>query len=207
MRVIAMGMLAATLVVAGCDATATSASTAAASTDSAGFDSTVAQDVGGTDDASTADAAAPDVAADDVAVDPPCPSNKMWTKGNQGSALMQPGVACIACHNKSGGEAPGFVVAGTVYPSLHAVDKCYGSTATKVEIIGSNGVVTTLTTNSAGNFYQSKFGSKIVMPYTAKVYNAAGDMLEMTTPQTNGDCNSCHTPDGASNAPGRIIAP
>jgi predicted CXXCH cytochrome family protein len=29
----------------------------------------------------------------------------------------------------------------------------------------------------------------------------------MTTPQTNGDCNSCHTPDGASNAPGRIIAP
>lgn len=203
--------------VAGCGASATDgAGSATASGGDAGDSGSLADGAVAGDDAMQpgadvgADAAADsatDLTTADVAADPPCPSGKQWTKGNQGSAFMQPGLACINCHKKSGGEAPSFAVAGTVYPSKHAVDKCYGSGAIKVEIIGSDGYVTTLTTNSAGNFYQSKFSSKIVLPYTAKVYNAAGDYLEMTTPQNNGDCNACHTVDGVDGPSGRIVAP
>jgi predicted CXXCH cytochrome family protein len=29
----------------------------------------------------------------------------------------------------------------------------------------------------------------------------------MTTPQTNGDCNSCHTEQGTNGASGRIVWP
>lgn len=43
------------------------------------------------------------------------------------------------------------------------------------------------------------------MPYTAKVIRD-GVESKMLTPQSNGDCNACHSVDGASGAPGRIVA-
>ncbi len=204
--------------VVGCGASASGGSSATLAGDVGQGDTSALADgqstdsgdaAGDPDSTPTADASSDTAVVDrtDVAADPPCPSGKMWTKGTQGSASMQPGVACIACHNKSGGEAPSFAVAGTIFPSKHAIDKCYGQTGVTVEIIGSDGVVTKLITNGAGNFFQSKFTSKIVLPYTAKVYNAAGDYLEMTSPQTNGDCNSCHTVDGINGPSGRIVAP
>ncbi len=37
---------------------------------------------------------------------------------------MHPGVACIACHVTTGGEAPNFAIAGTAYPTGHEYDDC-----------------------------------------------------------------------------------
>jgi hypothetical protein len=44
------------------------------------------------------------------------------------------------------------------------------------------------------------------MPYTVEV-RYQGRVRAMTTPQSTGDCNSCHTEQGAKGAPGRIMLP
>jgi hypothetical protein len=60
-----------------------------------------------------------------------------------------------------------------------------------------------LAPNGSGNFSSS---TTIRLPYTAKVI-ANGAERAMGTPQTNGDCNACHTQAGTMNAPGRIVVP
>jgi hypothetical protein len=116
---------------------------------------------------------------------------------------MQPGAPCIACHASGGGEAPLFAIAGTVYPTLHEPTECNGAANVTVVITDAMGQQISLTSNSAGNF---SYQGAVVTPYTAKVVSAAGT-LAMATPQTTGDCNSCHTETGANGAPGRITAP
>jgi hypothetical protein len=116
---------------------------------------------------------------------------------------MHPGVACIACHTQDNG--PTFAIAGTVFPTAHEPDDCDGLTTTgaTVEITGSDGKTLTLTVNSAGNFYSA---TKVAKPYKAKVI-VGTKSRDMAGAQTDGDCNSCHTTDGANGAPGRIMAP
>ena len=46
----------------------------------------------------------------------------------------------------------------------------------------------------------------VLPPYTAKVL-FGGRVREMIERQTDGDCNGCHTEDGAKDAPGRIVLP
>lgn len=148
---------------------------------------------------------APDVPAiEDLGADikPSCPSGKMWLGGQNPN--MRPGEDCIACHKLQG--APTFAVAGTVYPSKHAVDDCNGAKGITVEITGADGVVTKLTTNAVGSFYLTKGQSKVKAPYTALV-RSGDNVREMLAEQTNGSCNSCHTQDGDKDAPGRIQAP
>jgi len=82
-------------------------------------------------------------------------------------------------------------------------DQCVGTEGLTVEITDANGTVSKLTTNAAGNFYAT---NTIATPYTAKVIDGTTEVA-MVTPQTNGDCASCHTQDGANNAAGRIIGP
>lgn len=138
---------------------------------------------------------------------PTCTSNKTWTGGTDGSNDMQPGVACIACHRKSGGEAPTFAVAGTVYPTVHEPDQCYGvngTTGVRVVITGADGAVITLTPSTSGNF---SFQGSLAQPFTAKVTDMNGGERVMSESQTTGDCNGCHTQAGSNSAPGRIIAP
>lgn len=53
-----------------------------------------------------------------------------------------------------------------------------------------------------GNFYGGTVG--VPSPYTARVVVNGVVTSQMLTPQTNGDCNSCHTALGAQGAPGRI---
>jgi hypothetical protein len=132
---------------------------------------------------------------------PVCTSGTTWSHGGGGSSSMNPGEACISCHASSG-EAPMFGVAGTVYPTAHEPDLCYGESGISVVVTDANGNVVTMTTNGSGNF---SHGS-IATPYTAKVV-ANGKERAMASPQTSGDCNSCHTENGANGAPGRIIAP
>jgi hypothetical protein len=43
-------------------------------------------------------------------------------------------------------------------------------------------------------------------PYKAKV-TYMGRERAMVAAQTSGDCNSCHTQNGANSAPGRILLP
>jgi hypothetical protein len=143
---------------------------------------------------------------DPFAVPPTCTSNVTWRGGNQGSPSMDPGQACIGCHAKSGGEAPPFAVAGTVYPTAHEPDNCNGASGSggaTVVITGADGRVLTLAPNGVGNF---SYEGALALPYLAKVTYMGRERV-MGTSQTSGDCNSCHTQAGTMNAPGRILLP
>lgn len=99
-------------------------------------------------------------------------------------------------------------IGGTVYPTAHEPDDCNGASGSSlggasVIITGANGATLTLPVNSVGNFYT---GQSVAVPFTAKVV-VGNAVRAMVTPQTNGDCNSCHTESGANNAPGRIMLP
>lgn len=139
-------------------------------------------------------------------ITPVCTSGKTWIYGNAGSSFMNPGMACMSCHSQYY-DAPRFGASGTVYPTAHEPDKCDGTdgtvTTTRVEIIDANGGVHPATVNAAGNFYTY---DTLVFPITARVLKN-GQVRAMTTPQTTGDCNSCHTVQGANGAPGRIYEP
>ena len=134
---------------------------------------------------------------------PTCTSGTYWGGGGDGSSRMRPGEACIACHLQSGGEAPWFSAAGTVYMTGHEPNDCNGSGGATVVITDANGATYNLPVNSAGNFSS---GAGMAFPIHAKVvYNGAE--RAMVAAQTSGDCNTCHTQSGANGAPGRIALP
>jgi hypothetical protein len=136
---------------------------------------------------------------------PVCTSKTTWTRANHGDQKMNPGLACISCHTTMN-KGPRFAVAGTLFPTAHEPDLCNGGTvvtSARVVITGSNGQSQTLTPNSAGNF---NFEGTIAKPYTAKV-TYMGRERAMVESQTSGDCNDCHTQNGAMRAPGRIMLP
>ena len=117
---------------------------------------------------------------------------------------MNPGEACLACHD--GGQAPSFGIGGTVYPTAHEPDLCYGADGANgatVVITDADGNEIPLSPTSTGNIV---YGSPINAPYHAKVV-FMGRERAMSAAQTSGDCNGCHTQNGAMNAPGRILLP
>jgi len=143
---------------------------------------------------------------DPLGATPRCTSGTTWTGGNNGSASMNPGLACISCHASSGGEAPLFQIAGTVYATGHEPNLCNGANGTngaRVVIVDAVNRTVTLTPNSAGNF---TYTGALTTPYTAKVTYQGRERI-MVPSQTSGDCNSCHTQNGTSGAPGRITLP
>jgi hypothetical protein len=144
----------------------------------------------------------------DAAVDgvPTCTSGKTWTQGNQGSPLMNPGQACNACHQVMGG--PNLRIAGTVYPSLHEPNNCIGSAPPpqlQVVVTDSTNRTYTMQVNASGNFVLLS-GQRPSPPLKAVVRNGTKERA-MAGSVTSGDCNSCHTQNGANSAPGRIMAP
>jgi len=155
---------------------------------------------------SCGDAGAPP--PDPLNAPPTCTSNTTWSGGtDNSSSIMAPGQACISCHASTGGEAPSFAIAGTLYPTGHEPNNCNGANGTsgaKVVVGGSNGTSITLIPNSAGNFSSSTLLSG---PYTAKVVNGSGVERVMVSTASSGDCNSCHTQTGVNGAPGRITLP
>jgi hypothetical protein len=149
-------------------------------------------------------------------IDPPdagpapttCASGSYWTYGNQESANMNPGKPCLACHSS---QAPdkAYTFSGTVFLARHEKDTCNSKppAATKVEIIDHNGVVAlTLSVSTTSGNFNSARNVSLALPYTARVYNGTRTAT-MTTPQTSGDCNSCHTEQGINGALGRIVLP
>jgi hypothetical protein len=134
-----------------------------------------------------------------------CTSGQTWA-GREGRG-MDPGQACIACHSRDPG-APVFTIAGTVYATAHEPDMCLGGTGSaagaSVVVTDANGASYTIAVGASGNFSLS---TSIPLPYKAKVLGAGGGVRTMAAAQTNGDCNVCHTENGASGAPGRVFAP
>jgi hypothetical protein len=152
-----------------------------------------------------------------------CTSNKYWTDGDEGDEEMHPGHACIACHldpdafgagddddeeeeeEEEDDDLPIYSIAGTVYPTAHEPNDCYGvdDGAIFVHVEDADGVVMTLPTNEAGNFFTE---AALRAPYRVKVIR--GDQVRaMSELAEHGDCNVCHTQDGTEDAPGRIMAP
>jgi hypothetical protein len=135
-----------------------------------------------------------------------CTSRQFWTGGDAGSVSMRPGAACFSCHDDIG---RGFLAAGTVYPTAHEPDDCSGidgtAEGTEVVLVGADGQSLTLAVNAAGNFRISAYAA-LALPFQARI-RRQGKERAMPTPQTNGDCNFCHTERGAQGAPGRLVAP
>jgi cytochrome c553 len=131
-----------------------------------------------------------------------CTSGTSWVTGTPPSTLMLPGKACIACHATNPG--PEYSIAGTVYPTLHEPDACngIGGGSLTVVIVDATGKSHTMPVNAAGNFTRV---TGIPMPYKAMIVDGI-KTREMKTPQTDGDCNGCHTEQG-NRSPGRIMAP
>ncbi len=143
---------------------------------------------------------------------PKCSSNSYWTNGDEGSSQMHPGVACIACHARSG-DAPNFAIAGTVYPTGHEFDDCKGTAAAgaSVTVTDKNGVSRSFGVNSVGNFYGNPGGGWPAFPITATV-SFNGKTRSMATAVPSGDCNTCHTQSGTAVGgipapPGRVALP
>ena len=135
---------------------------------------------------------------------PTCTSGAYWTGGT--GSTMRPGEACIACHSL--GEGPAFAIAGTAYPSGHEYNDCDGTAAQGaiVTVTDSTNVSRSFTVNSAGNFYGAASAGWPVFPITAKI-TFGGKTRAMSGAVTTGDCNTCHTLNGANGAPGRIALP
>lgn len=131
---------------------------------------------------------------------------------------MYPGRACIKCHEAEDG--PRFKVAGTVFDTGKVLDDCLPPAAVNIAsaqviITDANGVEHVLSVNKNGNFHDEegdddddddKPSKSIAFPYKAKVVYQ-GKERHMSSAQTNGDCNSCHTDAGTMSAPGRIALP
>lgn len=133
-----------------------------------------------------------------------CVSGRYW-RGGTPSAEMHPGGDCIGCHTQSGGAAPAFVVAGTVYPNLDAPLDCDGVAGATVTLEDAAGVVWGLYTNDAGNFALSaKDAPDFRFPFRAQI-TYQGEINEMDPSQGRGSCNACHTLAGDSGAPGRAV--
>lgn len=116
---------------------------------------------------------------------------------------MKPGGDCIGCHSQ--GEGPRFTVAGTVMNAYNDDTDCNGVSGVTVRLTDTNGKTLDLVTNSAGNFYRQG-ATGIATPFTVKLINGTRER-SMATPQTDGNCASCHSAQGANGAPGRILAP
>lgn len=141
-----------------------------------------------------------------------CSRGLQWDMGNIESPFMNPGKACKTCH----AELEPFVnnrilIGGTVYATGHEPDLCFGIDGVKspmfVEITDANDQVTQLPVNEGGNFLWDKAANgDVAFPITARVVRGDQERV-MLSPQMDGNCNECHTEDGANGAPGRIVAP
>lgn len=139
-----------------------------------------------------------------------CTSGAYWgsrrNDDDDGDARMNPGRACIACHEREEDDELIVGLGGTVYPTLHEPDLCYGAgnSGAVVVVDDASGRQWRLPVNETGNF--ALHGEQPTFPIRAKV--VVGDTERvMQGAQDSGDCNGCHTADGAHGAPGRIVLP
>ncbi|NOK32766.1 hypothetical protein HMI49_06085 [Corallococcus exercitus] len=141
-----------------------------------------------------------------------CASGSIWTESSGDTGpTMAPGYACRSCHLR---QAPtlAYYFMGTVFPTLHEKDGCDARllepSRVKVEILDAEGQVRlTLVPNAAGNVLSTTLQPSFPLPYRARLVGPDGTSRTMVTPQSSGDCNTCHTEQGTQGAPGRIALP
>jgi hypothetical protein len=143
-------------------------------------------------------------AIDPLTAAPTCTSGAFTRGEEELGDRMHPGGACNACHQQRG-EGIQYTIAGTIYPTGHEPGDCNGagSSGATVEVTGATGQVIVLGLNAVGTFTSI---APVALPFTAKVKYQGRERV-MSQPQTSGDCNFCHTQNGASGAPGRITLP
>jgi hypothetical protein len=162
----------------------------------------------GLPDAAGSDASAGDAGNDPLFAAPTCTSGAMVPQTRRESDDMNPGMACIQCHTDMQ-EAASVTVAGTVFPTGHEPDLCNAQAAS---VAGATVIFTDVAgtehrmpvSDASGNFH---FKGPASFPGQARVVDADGHERRMLTPVMHGDCNLCHTQDGANAAPGRITMP
>ena len=137
-----------------------------------------------------------------------CASGKIWTFEDKDSPLMNPGRSCIGCHveNNDPGQAPFYTAAGTVMHVLDEPDDCAGVPEMTIILTDAAGTEWPMPGNSVGSFWLPP-DTAVVMPYTARIVDPAGNMRVKQTPVDNGDCASCHTAEGLNGAAGRLLPP
>lgn len=144
-----------------------------------------------------------------------CTSQNYWDGGggdedDDKGPWMNPGRPCIQCHLEKEDKGPIVWLGGTVYPTLHEPNLCYGvdgnTSDAYVEITDADNQVFTLGLEATGNFSVPVKGNVVAFPIEAKVVSG-GKVRAMSTPQMSGDCNGCHTEQGKNGAPGRIFLP
>ena len=120
--------------------------------------------------------------------------------------LMNPGLSCPTCHLSLGLSYVAFSYAGTVMPGPHEQDRCKspGRDGGRVEILEVDGGPGLLfTPNSSGNFRTLDAGPG---PFIARI-SAGGMSKTSMSLHLSGDCNTCHTEQGANGASGRLTWP
>lgn len=121
--------------------------------------------------------------------------------------LMNPGLSCPTCHLSNGLDYVAFKYAGTVMAGLHEKNLCKSpptSDGGVVEILSPDGgLFWAWAVNTSGNFRTLDAGPS---PYVARLTRGGATKASQTT-HTSGDCNSCHTEQGANGAPGRLTWP
>jgi hypothetical protein len=149
-------------------------------------------------------------------VDPICTSNSWWV-GDEGDPHMFPGRDCVACHaaerleHPDDEDIPDLVVGGTVYPTGHEPDDCYGTSAAELRVVVASmatGDEVSLVPNGTGNFllHAADAPASFEPPFLVKLVEGARERV-MAVPAPAGSCNACHTQQGKDGAPGRIVRP
>jgi len=123
----------------------------------------------------------------------------VWAACYDTGPLMRPGENCMGCH--TGGRAPRFQIAGTVFECGEAGSHD-GVAGVDVVVRSPAGEeVLRLTTNEAGNFY-----SRESLPEGFRVSLERGDTVRsMGSTPPRGACNSCHRLPPENGAPGRLF--
>ena len=137
-----------------------------------------------------------------------CASGEIWAFQDKDNPRMNPGRSCVQCHAETNDpkQAPLYAFAGTVMHAEHEGDDCRGVAGMTVIVTGADGAEQEMQGNSAGNFWLAP-EIQVLMPYTARIVDRAGNKRVQQNPVDNGDCASCHTRDGANGATGRLLAP
>jgi len=136
-----------------------------------------------------------------------CVSGDWWTDGDRGSSKMHPGSDCNACHQRER-EGPIYAVAGTIYTDWEEPTDCYGPSDIEVLFQDGSGRELSAWSNSAGNFTLKKGDFDLDWPvHTAVVVGGEERWMDDPVTESDGSCNSCHTPEGTDGAPGRVVLP
>ncbi len=120
--------------------------------------------------------------------------------------LMNPGLSCPTCHIGGLNFYIAFSYAGTVMAGPHEKDRCKslppdGGRVEILEADGGAGFV--FRPNASGNFKTLDAGPS---PFIARI-SVGGRSRNSQATHTSGDCNTCHTEQGANGAPGRLTWP